>query len=40
VAYATKHGRTALRELLNTFTKGTIAEIPTDKLPELVKKLE
>jgi hypothetical protein len=39
VAYASKHGRQGLREKLNTFTKGNIAEVPQDKLAALIQAL-
>jgi colicin import membrane protein len=40
VSYAGKHGREALRALLNEFTKGTIAEIPKEQLPAVIAKLK
>lgn len=40
IQFAAKHGREKLREKLNAFTKGTIAEVPKDKLPDLLKALK
>jgi hypothetical protein len=40
IAYAGKNGKDALREKLNKYTKGTIAEIDKAKLPELIADLK
>lgn len=40
VAYAGKHGKEALRGVLNGFTKGTIKDVEAAKLPALIAKLK
>lgn len=37
--YAEVYGREGLKEMLSKFTTGTLAEVPADKLPDLIKAL-
>lgn len=38
-SYAEVYGREGLKEVLGKYTQGTLADIPTDKLPEVLKEL-
>lgn len=38
-AYAEVYGREGLKEQLSKFTDKTLADVPADKLPELIKAL-
>lgn len=38
-SYAEVYGREGLKEVLSKYTQGTLADVSTDKLPELLKEL-
>jgi hypothetical protein len=38
-SYAEVYGRDGLVAVLKKYTKGTLADIPAEQLPELVKEL-